>query len=127
MTEEEFSGSKITLFHDDNVLTYQRDDFDHIPFPGLWDLPSDGRENNETPEDCVLQELQEEFDLTLDEARVVWKRRYESAHADGAASYFFVAYITIDEVNSFWKRGAELANGEGLIFHESGIGYTTSS
>lgn len=106
MAEDEFSGSKIALFEGEHLLTYQRDDFDHIPFPGLWDLPGGGREDNETAEECVLRELYEEFDLTLDRERIVWKRRYESSDTDGAATYFFVAHITADEVNSI-RFGSE--------------------
>jgi len=106
MAYQDFSGSKIALLYGEELLTYQRDAFDHIPFPGLWDLPGGGRENNESPEECALRELYEEFELTLPEDRIIWKRRYVSLQEDGKDSYFFVANITKPEIKSI-KFGNE--------------------
>lgn len=44
-----FSGAKIALLCDGQLLTYQRDDKPGIPWPGLWDLPGGGRESDESP------------------------------------------------------------------------------
>ena len=95
-----FSGSKIALICDETLLVYQRDDVDHIPFPALWDLPGGGREGNETPEECALRELEEEFGLCFDVDRLSWKHRYESDRPEGLATYFFVGTLKKEEITS---------------------------
>ena len=37
--EGAFEGAKAALLHGGRVLAYLRDDFAHLPFPGLWDFP----------------------------------------------------------------------------------------
>lgn len=49
----DFSGAKIALLKDDQILSILRDDIPTIPFPNTWDLPGGGREGEETPFDCV--------------------------------------------------------------------------
>jgi len=61
----EFDGAKLALICDGCVLTMLRDDKPDIPFPAMWDFPGGGREGEETPEECVLRELKEEFGLRL--------------------------------------------------------------
>ncbi|MGC1332995.1 NUDIX domain-containing protein, partial [Pseudomonas sp.] len=51
-----FSGAKIALLCDDLILIYQRDDKPNIPWPGLWDLPGGGREDDETPLQTAVRE-----------------------------------------------------------------------
>lgn len=77
MTDRAFGGAKIALLCDGRLLVYQRDDKPGIPWPRMWDLPGGGRENGETPLQCVLRETQEEFGVLLAERRVVWQRRYD--------------------------------------------------
>lgn len=96
---EDFHGAKLALVFDDKVLVYMRDDFDHIPFPGCWDFPGGGREGNETPEECVLRELNEEFDLRISASRLSHKLRVQSLDRKGC-SYFFVAKGFDSEVGS---------------------------
>ena len=76
MTVQAFGGAKIALLCDDRLLVYQRDDKPGIPWPGLWDLPGGGRENGETPLQCVQRETQEEFGVAIAECRD-WRRRYD--------------------------------------------------
>ena len=61
----DFTGTKLLLTHNDALLTCLRDDFDHIPFPNYWDLPGGARDEAETPLQCGLRELDEEFGITL--------------------------------------------------------------
>ncbi len=93
-----FTGAKILLVCDGRVLTYLRDDHEHIPFPAHWDLPGGGRENDESAEECALRELHEEFGITIDPARISWRRIYQSWSNPGSYSHFMAAEITADEI-----------------------------
>ncbi|MEL6799153.1 MAG: NUDIX hydrolase [Pseudomonadota bacterium] len=95
-----FSGAKIALILGDHLVTYLRDDYAHIPFPGHWDLPGGGREGEESPEACVLRETEEEFGLRLPQSRITWKRLYPSMSGEGSFGYFFAAPVTEAEVTT---------------------------
>ena len=107
---EEFSGSKLAYIYKDSLLVYKRDENPDIPFPGLWDFPGGGREGNESPEVCVLRELNEEFSITFPESRFVYKKLVPSHNGKGH-SYFFVALGAKEEIESisfgeegqYWK------------------------
>ena len=71
---QSFHGCKLALLHGNRVLVYERDA--HVRFAGMWDLPGGGREGQESPEDCVLRELEEEFGLTLPADRLEYRKRY---------------------------------------------------
>ncbi|THJ33503.1 NUDIX domain-containing protein [Lampropedia aestuarii] len=93
MTEmHPFHGAKIALFLDRQLLVYQRDNKASIPFPGLWDLPGGGREGNETPMECVLREVREEFGIALQAHCVRYTRAYFAGRR--SASYFMVGSLT---------------------------------
>jgi len=87
---DEFTGCKLAYIVNGQLLVYKRDDFPHILFPGLWDFPGGGREGNETPEQCVLRELNEEFGLSLPESRLVFKKKVPD-YLNTGNSFFFVA------------------------------------
>jgi len=111
MGEGDFSGAKLYGLCDDHLLVYRRDNITDIPFPNMWDFPGGGREGQETPEACVLRELQEEFDLVIAPDRLRWKRCYQSWHNENIMSYFFGAELTKKETESirfgdegqYWK------------------------
>lgn len=71
-----FMGAKIVLLSGDQLLAYKRDNKPDIPFPGMWDLPGGGREGDESPAECALREVEEEFALRIDPGRIVWEREY---------------------------------------------------
>lgn len=98
MTDSGFLGAKLALVAGGMILTYLRDDFAHIPWPGLWDLPGGGREGDETPEACALRELHEEFGLTLPEERLIWRREMPAMLDGTRASWFFVAVLHPSEI-----------------------------
>ena len=92
-----FAGAKIAAMFDGGLLAYRRDDKDSIPFPGMIDLPGGGREGDETPVQCVLRELAEEFGVFLPADRLHYARAY--LLGDGATvSHFFAAHLTEAEV-----------------------------
>ncbi|KPF79109.1 hypothetical protein IP88_02655 [alpha proteobacterium AAP81b] len=92
-----FGGAKLAAMCGDALLVYRRDDTPGLPFPGLLDLPGGGREGDETPEQCVLRELAEEFGVTLTEDRLHYHRAYRLG--DGVTiSHFFAARLSEAEV-----------------------------
>ncbi|MCL1065570.1 NUDIX hydrolase [Shewanella olleyana] len=94
-----FTGCKLALIYQEQLVVYRRDNFDHIPFPNKWDFPGGGREGNETPEECVLRELYEEFSIALPIDRLIYKQRGNNQTANGY-SYFFTAIATCNEIES---------------------------
>ncbi|WP_112311518.1 NUDIX hydrolase [Pseudogemmobacter bohemicus] len=97
-----FSGAKAALFHREEgearLLTYLRDDFPHLPWPGYWDLPGGGREGDESAETCLLRELYEEFGLTLPAARLAHRTEFPPMAGGTLPGIFFAAEITGDEI-----------------------------
>ncbi len=108
---DDFSGAKIALFLGDHVLVYQRDDFPGLRYAGMWDLPGGGREGDETPVECALREVEEEFSLRLDPDSVNWHRIYPSADFSGLVAHFLVAPITQQHVDAivFGDEGQQWA------------------
>jgi len=106
-----FTGSKIAIFFEQQLLIYKRDYSPGIPFQGMWDFPGGGREQEETPMECALRELEEEFALKLSHDRVGWIRYYPG-HSNGSlVNYFMVARINSLELaainfgdeGEYWK------------------------
>jgi 8-oxo-dGTP diphosphatase len=94
---EAFGGAKIAAMLGDALLVYRRDDKPSIPFPGMLDLPGGGREGDESPAECVMRELAEEFGIKVAIDRIHYRR----AHllGDGATvSWFFAVRLLEDEV-----------------------------
>ena len=96
--ESEFVGAKIALICGDELIAYKRDWKPGIPYPGLWDLPGGGREGGETPAECAIREVQEEFGIVIDPASIHWRRRYPSSKGDGQFGWFLVARVTREQI-----------------------------
>lgn len=94
-----FTGCKLAYFHNGQLLVYRRDNNSAIPFPDQWDFPGGGREGDESPEDCVLRELQEEFGIVLPASRLVFRQQVIN-HSQNGLSWFFVAFGNDDEINA---------------------------
>ncbi|MFD1880561.1 NUDIX hydrolase [Paracoccus pacificus] len=93
-----FSGTKLVLTCGDAILTLLRDDFAHIPYPAHWDLPGGGAEPGETPRECGLRELAEEFGLRLQPERLADGREFEAVHPPGTRSWMFRGTLTQDDI-----------------------------
>ncbi|MBW2941766.1 NUDIX domain-containing protein [Zhongshania aquimaris] len=106
MTTGEFSGCKLALFMDGKILVYMRDMKEGIPFPGMFDLPGGGREFDESPEQCVVRELHEEFGIKFSIERLRYKQRYDLSKP-GDYGYFFVGELSLAEAEniSFGDEG----------------------
>lgn len=100
ITDAGFVGAKAALFCGDALLAYLRDDSPGLPWPGMWDLPGGGRDGDESPETCLLRELNEEFGLTLAPARLTWHIVLPSMTDPSRLSHFFAGHITRAEVAS---------------------------
>lgn len=92
-----FHGAKLLLTEGGRLLTYLRDDFDHIPFPAHWDLPGGGREGDERPIDCALRELHEEFGLPPT-ARRLRGYAFPSHQRPEMISWLFVGRLSPAEI-----------------------------
>lgn len=106
MTEQIFKGAKIALLRGADVLVYLRDDKPDIPFPNHWDLPGGGREGDETPRECALRELREEFGISLARERIHWSRIYTDPYWR-STTHFFVATLAAEEA-------------QGIVFGDEG-------
>lgn len=89
----------MALIKDRQILVYMRDECKDIPFPGAWDLPGGGREGVESPEECVLRELRQEFGFTMSADRLTYLRRYDIEHPLKHA-YFFAAALFQEDVDA---------------------------
>jgi 8-oxo-dGTP diphosphatase len=94
-----FSGAKLALICGDQLLTYKRDCKPEIPFAGLWDLPGGGREGMESPVQCVLRELEEEFSLSLTPGRITWLKKYPAVTVAGTWSFFLAGSVDRAEID----------------------------
>ena len=94
----DFVGAKAALVCGDSLLTYLRDDHDGLPWRNAWDLPGGGREASESPEACLLREVEEEFGLTLPPDRLIWRRVWPSILHPARPSVFFAGRITRAEI-----------------------------
>lgn len=86
----DFSGAKLALFIGNELLVYLRDQQEGLIFSGMWDLPGGGREGNETPEECALRELREEFNLEIAQTKLTYKTY--RLNKQGNRIYFFAAH-----------------------------------
>ena len=106
----EFTGCKIALICDGQILTILRDDKEDIPWPNMWELPGGGREGNETPFECVAREVYEELSIQLSKEEVIWSGIYPSMLDENKKSVFLVGKLTQEQFES-------------IIFGDEGQGY----
>lgn len=95
----DFSGAKIALLKDDQILSILRDDIPTIPFPNTWDLPGGGREGEETPFDCVQREVFEELAITISKDSISWAKVYPGMVDPSKDSVFMVGEISQDQID----------------------------
>ncbi|HGK8820973.1 TPA: NUDIX hydrolase [Pseudomonas aeruginosa] len=128
-----FSGAKLALFYGDHLVVYKRDEKPGIPFPGYRDFPGGGREGLETPAECALRELEEEFSIRLEEPRIEWQRQYPSTSGSAPFAYFLVARledrefeaIRFGDEGQYWRLmevDAYLAHAMAVPYLQSRLG-----
>jgi 8-oxo-dGTP diphosphatase len=121
----DFVGAKAAFFCGATVLTCLRDDRPGLDWAGLWDLPGGGREGTESPEDCLLRELWEEFGLRLSPDRLVWRRVFPSMKEPERLSVFFGGWVSPEEVAEVRfgdeGQGWDLMPVKAFLAHERGV------
>jgi len=61
-------GTSIIFVNDQKqILLFLRDDKPSISYSNMWDVPGGHVEDGETPEQCIVREMKEEMDLTLEQ------------------------------------------------------------
>ena len=96
----DFTGCKIALICEGQILTILRDDKETIPYPNMWDLPGGGREGNETPFECVAREVYEELGIHLDEDCLLWSKIYPSVIFKDKQSVFMVGQLRQEQFDN---------------------------
>lgn len=96
----DFTGCKIALICDGQMLTILRDDKATIPWPNLWELPGGGREGDESPFECVAREVYEELKIQLSKEDIVWSWIYPSMLDENKKSVFLVGKLTQEQFDS---------------------------
>lgn len=91
--ENDFCGAKVALFIGGKLLVTLRDNYAHIPFPHVWDLPGGGREGDETPLQTLNREVKEEVGLTIPHEAITWNRRYLSEVSPRGFVHFYIAHM----------------------------------
>ena len=93
----EFTGCKIALICDRQILTILRDDKEDIPWPNMWELPGGGREGNETPFECVAREVYEELNIQLSKEELIWSGNYPGLLDEKKQFVFLVGNLAQEE------------------------------
>ena len=96
----EFTGCKIALICEGQILTILRDDKETIPYPNMWDLPGGGREGDESPFECAAREVYEELNIQLSKDDIIWSRLYPSMLDENKKSVFLVGKLTQEQFES---------------------------
>ena len=81
------------LGHNGRILIAQRKSPENLA--GKWEFPGGKIENHETPQQCLLREMKEEFDIDVE----VGEFFDESLYQDGLGTIQLLAYHTT------WKSG----------------------
>ena len=96
---KDFIGAKVALVYDGNVLMIQRDNKPEIPFPNLWDFPGGGREDDETPEQCMVREVHEELAIDISKRPIGWHTVHPSmTDPEHQIGHFMVVNVTPDDI-----------------------------
>ena len=96
----DYTGCKIALICDGQILTILRDDKPTIPWPNLWELPGGGREGDESPFDCAAREVYEELGIHLDEDCLLWSKIYPSVIFKDKQSVFMVGQLRQEQFDN---------------------------
>lgn len=89
-----FHGVKIAILVNEKLIVFLRDNKPGLFNANMWDLPGGGRENNESPIECAIREIKEEFELILTEKDILWQKSFPAQKDPNRIAYFMVAEIS---------------------------------
>lgn len=122
----DFTGVKIALITpNQQLVVIRRDDKPSIKYPNLWDLPGGGKENKETPFECIKREVTEELAIDIRQENVIFSKSYPALAKPHHLTYFMAANISDKDLASIilgdegqeWK----LMGVDEYIKHPEGI------
>lgn len=105
----DFTGVKAALLVEQSILVILRDNKPAIPWPNMWELTGGGREDLETPLECLRREVWEELGLILEEKSIIWSRIYPSMLDKDRSAVFVVVQISQEQYQEidFGDEGQE--------------------
>lgn len=115
-----FNGVKAALYYQGKLLVYQRDDKPGLRFADLWDFFGGGREDNETPFECLKREIQEELEITVNQTQVVFVKSFPAMHDPAQSAYFMVVRLAREDMDHM-RFGSE-GQGWKLVTVEDFLG-----
>lgn len=79
------------------VLLVLRDNKQSIPSPNCWDIPGGHVDHGETPLECIIREMEEEIELTLDPETI---QLFDAREMPDRIEYTYWKHedLTIDEI-----------------------------
>ena len=85
-------GTSIIFVNDQKqILLFLRDDKPGLPYRNMWDIPGGHVEDGETPEQCIVREMKEEMNLTLNSFEL-----FSVMEFDDRIEYTFWKKINLD-------------------------------
>ena len=96
----DFHGVKVAVLVGDKLLMHLRDDKPGLFNANMWDFPGGGREGNETPEECAIREIKEEFGIDIVSEVFVWKKEYPAQKDPNQKAVFMVAMVPEDVIKN---------------------------
>ena len=97
---EKRTSNLILVNSRDEVLLQLRDDIQTIPYPNTWCLPGGHMEGEESPEECLVREMEEEMGIRVENLI----KFMEIAYRD-EAEHFFVAQMDMNVSDIDLKEG----------------------
>ena len=97
-----FHGVKVALLCEDKLLMHLRDNKPDLFNANMWDFSGGGREGEETPQECAIREVKEEFEIDLTPELFIWEKDYPAQKDPSQKAYFMVAKVSkgdIDNIN----------------------------
>jgi 8-oxo-dGTP diphosphatase len=90
-------GTKVVVLNTgDQILLLKR--ADHLPSPGRWDFCGGGVDQDESPEEAALREVQEESSLTVTELTLLFEENHKEGEND-VTLYFYSAITDQDDIS----------------------------
>jgi 8-oxo-dGTP diphosphatase len=93
-----FHGVKVAVLVNGKLLMHLRDNTPGLFNANKWDFPGGGREGDETPQECAIREVQEEFGVSLTPNSFVWERSYPAQKDPNQKALFMVAELPEQEL-----------------------------